>query len=54
MKELCRVDGAGAVVAGLVLPQGEAQPELLVCWESLSLHPTPRAGCRRVPDTSSP
>lgn len=42
-KELSRLDGAGLVSA-----PGEAQPELLVCWESLSLHPTPRAGCKWV------
>lgn len=47
-KELSGLDGAGLVSA-----PGEAQPELLVCWESLSLHPTPWAGCRWVPDTSS-
>lgn len=38
MEELSR-DGAGAVLAGLLPAPGEAQPELLVCWGSLSLHP---------------
>lgn len=40
--------------AGLVPAPGEAQPELLVWWESLSLHPTPWAGCEWVPNAGPP
>lgn len=48
-RELSRLDGAGPIPA-----PGEAQPELLVFWESLSLHPTPWAGCEWVPTPALP
>lgn len=44
----------GGAGAGPCPRGGPAQPELLLCWESLSLHPAPRAACKQVPDTSPP